>query len=116
VPPHVFPRFLARFWASAGHSTEWSDSRRSGSRRLVAAPVWAPASRTITAWLPLGRVARVRGAGCGGRLALGACFHRSPAPRHVRRAVIGVRRNVMRVDSHTGRGCDCDERSGFMGP
>jgi len=43
-------------------------------------------------------------------------FRRSPAVGIARRAVIGVRRNVMRVDSQMGRGDDCDERRGLMAP
>jgi len=46
----------------------------------------------------------------------GACFSPLARGRHVRRGVIGVRRNMMRVGSHMGRGCDCDARCGFMVP
>jgi len=42
-----------------------------------------------------------------------ACFSPLARGRHVRRGVIGVRRNMMRVDSHMGRGDDCNER-GFV--
>ena len=81
---------------------------------------------TLSTGLRLRRALRAHGAVEGARQLCeplhhyartsGACFSPLARGRHVRRGVIGVRRNMMRVDSHMGRGDDCDERRGFMAP
>jgi len=51
------------------------------------------------------------------RARVGGCFSPLAGGRHVRRAVIGVRRNVMRVGlAHGTQGDDYGERCGLMAP